>query len=334
MPERDAPPLVEAEGLRKSFGATEAVRGVSLTVRPGEAYGLVGPDGAGKTTTMRLLVGALRMDDGWARIDGHDVATDTERARAELGYLAQRFSMYGDLTVAENVRFFGQIRGVAGAELAARTAELLGFVGLTGFEDRMSAVLSGGMKQKLGLACALIHRPRVVLLDEPTGGLDPVTRQDFWQLIIRLIADGAAVIVSTPYMDEAVRCTRLGFLRDGAMLTEGAPSALTAPYADRILEVIAAPRATVLAVVAADPDVEDVAAFGDRFHVRVRAASGPLGRLPAALTAAGARVQSVRPIPATLEDAFIALLAADAPDALPAATAPPATALSGAQAAR
>ncbi|MFN8422841.1 MAG: ABC transporter ATP-binding protein [Anaerolineae bacterium] len=309
-PHPDAP-LVEAVGLRKSFGDVPAVQGISLTVRPGEAYGLVGPDGAGKTTTMRLLVGALGLDGGWARIGGHDIAADTERARLHLGYLAQRFGLYGDLTVAENVRFFGRIRGVAGPELSARAAELLAFVGLTGFEDRLAALLSGGMKQKLGLACALIHRPTVVLLDEPTGGLDPITRQDFWQLIIRLIGEGAAVIVSTPYMDEAVRCTRLGFLRDGSLLTEGAPSALTAPYSERILEVVAAPRTTVLAVVRGDPDVEDVTAFGDHFHVRVRAAAGPLGRLPAALVAAGATVTGIRPIPATLEDAFIALLAAE-----------------------
>ena len=302
-------PLIEADGLHKSFGDTAAVRGVSLTVRPGEAYGLVGADGAGKTTLMRLLVGALRMDAGHARIDGHDVVTDTERARSRLGYLAQRFSMYGDLTVAENVRFFGASRGVAGDELARRSTYLLHFVGLAGVEDRLAGVLSGGMKQKLGLACALLHQPHVVLLDEPTGGLDPLTRQDFWQLIIRLLADGVAVLVSTPYMDEAVRCTRLGFLHEGRVLREGSPRELTAPLDGRILELVAAPRRTVQAVVRADPDVEDVAAFGERYHVRVRAAAGPLERLPRALAAAGASFTALRTIAPTLEDAFIALLA-------------------------
>ncbi|MBK6769211.1 MAG: ABC transporter ATP-binding protein [Ardenticatenales bacterium] len=303
------PPLVEADGLHKSFGDTAAVRGVSLTVRPGEAYGLVGADGAGKTTLMRLLVGALRADAGHARIAGHDVAADTENARSRLGYLAQRFSMYGDLTVAENVRFFGASRGVAGDVLARRSAYLLHFVGLAGVEDRLAGVLSGGMKQKLGLACALLHEPRAVLLDEPTGGLDPLTRQDFWQLIFRLLADGVAVLVSTPYMDEAVRCTRLGFLHEGAILREGTPRELTAPLDGRVLELMATPRRTVQAVVGADPDVEDVAAFGERYHIRVRAAAGPLERLPRALAAAGATLTALRPIAPALEDAFIALLA-------------------------
>src|SRR3972149_5178674 len=182
--------LIEAHDLHKSFGHTHAVNGLSLSVQAGEAWGRGGPDGAGKTTTLRLLVGALHADSGSAQVGGHDVARQTEQARAGLGYLAQRFSMYGDLTVMENLRFFGQVRGVSGAALERRAEELLKFVGLGGFESRRADQLSGGMKQKLGLACALVHQPKVLLLDEPTGGVDPGTRQGFWQLILPVLGGG------------------------------------------------------------------------------------------------------------------------------------------------
>ncbi len=306
------PELVSAAGLHKAFGATRAVDDVSLTVRAGEAYGLVGPDGAGKTTTLRLLVGALTPDQGTVRIAGFDLRRQVEQARAKVGYLAQRFSLYGDLTVEENLRFFGQVRGVQGEPLRRRAAELLTFVGLGGFEQRRADLLSGGMKQKLGLACALVHQPPVLLLDEPTGGVDPVTRQDFWQLIIRVLAEGAAVVVTTPYMDEAARCGRLGFMHNGRLLLEGAPRALTQPLAGHVLELAARPKDTARAVAQADPDVEDVTTFGDRFHLRVRAPAGPLARLPAALAAAGAQLDRLHPAAPSLEDVFISLLQAQA----------------------
>jgi ABC-2 type transport system ATP-binding protein len=300
--------LIEALNLYKAFGPVQAVNGVSLRVAAGEAYGLVGPDGAGKTTTLRLLVGALTPNQGTARVSGHDLRHALEAARLQVGYLAQRFSLYGDLTVLENISFFGQVRGLSGPALAARVKELLAFVGLQGFEARRAEQLSGGMKQKLGLACALVHRPRVLLLDEPTGGVDPVTRQDFWQLIIRVLAEGAAVIVSTPYMDEAARCNRVGFMNGGRLLVEGPPRELTAALAGRVLELAAQPRDVARRLAEADPEVEDVVTFGDRFHLRVRAAEGPLARLPQALTAAGATLERLRPVAPSLEDVFIALL--------------------------
>jgi ABC-2 type transport system ATP-binding protein len=307
--------LLEATGLHKRFGALAAVDGVSLAVEPGEAYGLVGPDGAGKTTTLRLLVGALRLDAGQVRVIGRDIVHEAEAARALLGYLPQRFSLYGDLTVYENLAFFGSVRGVQRAAMAERARELLGFVGLTGFEDRLAGALSGGMKQKLGLACALIHRPQLLLLDEPTAGVDPVTRQDFWQLIIRLLGEGAGVVVCTPYMDEAVRCSRLGFMSVGRLLTTGSPRELAKPLAGRILEVMAQPKEEARRVCQADPDVEDVAAFGDRLHLRLRPhaaqpGNGVAERLSHALAAGGVTVHGLRPIAPTLEDAFIALLPA------------------------
>ncbi len=299
---------IRALGLQRAYGAVQAVDGVSLAVRPGEAYGLLGPDGAGKTTFIRLLVGALRPDAGRAVISGFDVATDSEAARATIGYLAGRFSLYGDLTVVENLRFFGQVRGLGGSELNSRARELLGFVGLNGFEVWRAEQLSGGMKQKLGLASALINQPQVLLLDEPTTGVDPVTRQDFWRLIIPLLAHGdLAVLVSTPYMDEAARCGRIGLLRAGRLVAEGRPGDLTAPLIGRVLELSAGPRRVVQQVAAADPDVREVLAFGDRFHLLVSDAEGPLARLPQALRAAGAQVERLRSIAPSLEDAFISL---------------------------
>jgi len=301
--------VIEAHDLYHAFGATQAVNGVSLSVAAGEAYGLVGPDGAGKTTTMRLLVGALQAQRGWVRVGGYDLLTQTEAARAGIGYLAQRFSLYGDLTVLENLQFFGRVRGIKAKVLEQRAAELLGFVGLSGFERRRADQLSGGMKQKLGLACALVHQPKVLLLDEPTGGVDPVTRQDFWQLLIRVLSQGAAIVVCTPYMDEAARCSRLGFMHSGRLLVEGAPRELTAGLVGHVLELAAHPKDTVRQVAAADPDVEDVLTFGDRFHLRVKSAEGALARLPAALADANATVERLRPIAPSLEDVFISLLA-------------------------
>lgn len=302
--------LIEAQDLSKHFGSTKAVDGVSLSVNAGEAYGLVGPDGAGKTTTMRLLVGALKLDSGSVSITGLNLKDRAEQARAVIGYLAQRFSLYTDLTVYENLRFFGEVRGVKGEAFESRAAELLKFVGLGGFEKRLAGNLSGGMKQKLGLASALVHRPKVLLLDEPTGGVDPVTRQDFWQLIIRLLSEeGIAVIVSTPYMDEAARCNRLGFMYRGKLLTQGTPRELTATMSGHIIELAATPKEKARVTSLADPDVEDALAFGDRLHLRVRATNGVLSRLPTALETAGVTVSRVRAIPPTLEDAFISLLA-------------------------
>jgi ABC-2 type transport system ATP-binding protein len=306
---------IDARDLHRAFGTVRAVDGVTLAIGPGEAYGLVGPDGAGKTTTLRLLVGALRPDEGTVSVGGFDMTDQPDDARAGIGYLAQRFSLYGDLTVAENLRFFGEVRGIRGEAFRARAVELLGFVGLAGFEDRRADALSGGMKQKLGLACALVHEPEVLLLDEPTGGVDPVTRQEFWKLLMRLLADGRSIIVSTPYMDEAARCTRVGFMHSGRILVEGTPRQLTGSFEGHVLELDARPRSQVRPIALADPDVEDVMAFGDRLHLRVRETAGPMDRLPRALAGAGISVERLRPVAPTMEDVFISLLAKGAGDA-------------------
>ncbi len=300
--------LVEVRDLQKSFGAVRAVDGVSFGVNAGEVYGLVGADGAGKTTTLRLLAGVLASDRGEVRIGGHDLRREPEAARAKVGYLSQRFALYQDLTVWENLRFFGEVRGVGRAELAARATALLGFVGLAGFEARLAGQLSGGMQQKLALACALLHRPQVLLLDEPTGGVDPVGRQEFWQILFRFLAEGAAVVVSTPYMDEAARCSRLALMTEGRFLMDGPPLDLLARFPWAVLECRAQPLARARAICLADPDVEDAAPFGNRLHLYARDASGPLTRLPAALSEGGARLERLRSISPTLEDLFLSLL--------------------------
>ena len=303
--------LVQATNLKKSFGNVHAVDGVSLQIKAGEVYGLVGSDGAGKTTTMRLLVGALKADSGEVNICGYDLNKQIETARAQFGYLSQRFSMYEDLTVLENIRFFAEVRGLRSNEWLPRCNEILEFVGLEKFTDRRAGLLSGGMKQKLGLASALVTRPKVLLLDEPTTGVDPVTRQDFWQLVIRLTTqgEGVAVIISTPYMDEASRCHRVGFMKAGRIITEDTPSNLRARLAGRILELRGTPLHILRHTAHADQDVEDVQAFGDRLHIRVGEgkAEDVLRRLPAEIRSVGGQIDELRLIPPILEDVFIAL---------------------------
>ena len=311
--------LFHATNLKKSFGETRAVDDVSLQIKTGEIYGLVGADGAGKTTTIRLLVGALLPDEGQVTICGYDVIRKTEDARSQLGYLSQRFSMYEDLTVLENIRFFAEVRGLKSNEWLPRCLEILEFVGLEKFKDRRAGQLSGGMKQKLGLASALVTRPRVLLLDEPTTGVDPVTRQDFWQLVIKLvsapptpdtsISEGVCVLISTPYMDEASRCHRVGFMKDGKLIAEDTPSNLRARLNNRVLELRGSPINILRHVARKDQDVEDVQAFGDRLHIRVgeNKAQDVLSRLKSRIDSEGGQVDVLRAVPSTLEDVFIDL---------------------------
>ncbi len=317
------PFLIQAVDLKKSFLETHAVDGVSLSIPAGEVYGLVGSDGAGKTTTMRLLCGALRPDSGRVTVCGYDLEKNVEVARAQLGYLSQRFSLYEDLTVLENIRFFAEVRGLKPGEWLPRCMEILEFVGLAHFKDRRAGALSGGMKQKLGLASALVTRPRVLLLDEPTTGVDPVTRQDFWQLVIKLVSrtpdspstgwgnsgSPVAVLLSTPYMDEAARCNRVGFMRQGRIIAEGTPSELRARLEGRILELRGRPLQLLRKVAQQEAQVEDVRAFGDRLHLRVveKQSQTVMDHLPRQVRRAGGQLDSLRPVPPVLEDVFIAL---------------------------
>jgi drug efflux transport system ATP-binding protein len=300
--------LLETENLVKAFGAIRAVDGLTLQVGAGEMVGLVGPDGAGKTTTIRLLCGVLRPTSGRIRVAGYEMPAQTEKARQHIGYLAQRFSLYSDLTVTENLEFFGEVFDMPEEARKARSQELLTFAGLKKFADRPAGKLSGGMKQKLGLATALVHNPKVLLLDEPTGGVDPVARQEFWQLLIGLLRAGSAVLVSTPYMDEAMRFNRVIFMDKGRILEYGAPRDLINGYQGRILELAAEPQVEAARVASADPDVEDVRTFGDRLHLSLCPDVQELPNLPAALDAAGVDLVHIKQVTPTLEDVFIRLL--------------------------
>ncbi len=300
--------LLESKDLVRTFGSARAVDGLNLEVRAGEMVGLVGPDGAGKTTTMRLLCGALQPTSGSMRVAGYEIPAQVEKAREDIGYLAQRFSLYGDLTVRENLEFFGEVFDMSSEERKQRSQELLRFAGLEEFAGRRAAALSGGMQKKLGLASALVHHPKVLLLDEPTGGVDPVARQDFWHLLIGLLRDGSAVLVSTPYMDEAMRFNRVIFMDRGKALVSGAPRDLIAQLNGRILELAAEPQLAARDIAAQDPDVEDVHSFGGYLHLRVRSPEGPTRRLPRRLKEAGVRVTHLIPVAATLEDVFIQLI--------------------------
>jgi ABC-2 type transport system ATP-binding protein len=303
--------LILAEKLSRHFGAVRAVDELDLRVGPGEILGLVGPDGAGKTTTMRLLCGAYEPTSGRAVVAGFDLGHHVAEARAATGYVPQRYSLYPDLTPAENLEFFSEAYGMPRAKRVARAKELLDFVGLTAFANRRSEFLSGGMKQKLSLACALIHRPRVLLLDEPTGGVDPVARQEFWRLLYTLLAEGSAILISTPYMDEASRCHRVGLMNHGRLMAEGTPHEIVRPLVGHLLELAAAPQRAARQVASAFPGVADVQVFGDRLHLRVDDPASVTERLPRALTDAGITVTHLRPAEATLEDVFTELLTHD-----------------------
>jgi len=303
--------LILAEKLSRHFGAVRAVDGLDLRVGAGEIFGLVGPDGAGKTTTMRLLCGAYEPTSGRAAVAGFDLGHHLAEARAATGYVPQRFSLYTDLTPEENLEFFSEAYGMPRAKRVARAKELLDFVGLTAFAHRRAEFLSGGMKQKLSLACALIHRPRVLLLDEPTGGVDPVARQEFWRLLYTLLAEGSAILISTPYMDEASRCHRVGLMNHGRMMAEGTPHEIVRPLVGHLLELAAAPQREARQVAGAFPGVADVQVFGDRLHLRADDTASVMERLPRALTDAGITVTHLRRTEPTLEDVFTELLTHD-----------------------
>jgi ABC-2 type transport system ATP-binding protein len=297
---------VVTTNLSRSFGAIRAVDRLNMAVPAGRIYGLVGPDGAGKTTTLRMLCGALLPTGGQATVCGIDVVRDPEGVRRRIGYMPQRFSLYGDLSVRENMQFFADAYGVPRAEQGALMERLLAFSRLGPFQARRADALSGGMKQKLALACALIHRPALLMLDEPTTGVDPVARREFWDILRDAVArDGMTVLVSTPYMDEADRCHEVGFMRGGALMASGAPRDLQKLVPGVVLEVLASPLHDAQAALRAVPGVRDVQVFGDRLHLLADApldAEALRPRLPA-----GVALASLRPVPPTMEDVFMHL---------------------------
>jgi len=302
-------PAIHAAGLRRAFGDLVAVDGLDLTVAEGEIFGLVGPDGAGKTTTMRMLTGILPPTAGAAQVAGHDVTRDREHLKEDIGYMSQRFGLYPDLTVAENIDFYADIYSVPARERAARTERLLAFSNLTPFKHRFAGNLSGGMKQKLGLACALIHTPRVLFLDEPTNGVDPVSRRDFWRILYQLVREGVTIFVSTAYLDEAERCNRLALLHQGRLLGLGTPNEVKAMMPGALLELrTSAPRRTAALLREQLPDAS-VGLFGDRVHIATREPTRTEARIRELVASTGFELLSLRPIEPSLEDVFVAVLA-------------------------
>ncbi len=302
-------PALTALGLRRTFGDLVAVDGLDLTVAEGEIFGLVGPDGAGKTTTMRMLTGILPPTAGTAQVAGCDVVRESERLKEHIGYMSQRFGLYPDLTVAENIDFYADIYSVPERDRAERTARLLAFSNLTPFRDRLAGNLSGGMKQKLGLACALIHTPRVLFLDEPTNGVDPVSRRDFWRILYQLVREGVTIFVSTAYLDEAERCNRLALLHRGRLLGLGTPAEVKSLMPGALFEVrTPAPRRTAAVLREGLPGAS-VGLFGDRVHLSARATAELEATVRRILTAAAIELHSFRAIEPSLEDVFVAVLA-------------------------
>ena len=307
--------LVHVEGLTRRYGDRVAVREATFQVTRGEMFGLIGPDGAGKTTTLRVVLGLLAAHGGTVRTCALDPWKEGAALSKRIGYLSQRFSLYGDLSVDENVSFFAEIHGVKGWR--ERRDELLDMLRMTPFRARLADKLSGGMKQKLALACTLIHTPELLVLDEPTTGVDPVSRRDFWKILARLQRDGLTLLLTTPYLDEAERCQRVALMDHGRILTVNTPDALRAEAGGVVIELIAHPRRRAVEVLRQRPEVSDVQAFGERLHVTLAGLDASQGaaagsRLAEALAAAGVEAQGVRPITPSLEDVFIARMAADA----------------------
>jgi len=300
---------VQFRGVSKRYGTVDALTNVSFDVGRGEMFGLIGPDGAGKTTTIRLLCGLLHSDAGEIRVLGHDPVSEHRAITASVGYLSQRFSLYGDLSIDENIAFFAEIHGVSGFE--ARRNRLLDITQLTPFRSRLADRLSGGMKQKLALACTLVHEPEVIVLDEPTTGVDPVSRREFWKLLSQFLESGITILMSTPYLDEAERCHRIAMLHEGRVLALDEPGRLRQSLPGKWFEVVVdRPRDVVALLGQQGASGLRTFIFGDRLHLWLDAGDPGVARqqLDAALRSTGVTPGAVRAIVPSLEDVFIAQL--------------------------
>lgn len=298
---------IKTSSLSKLFGNNIAVDRLNIDIHKGELYGLVGPDGAGKTTTMRLLAAIMDPTSGDAWVAGHSILTESELIKEKIGYMSQRFGLYEDLTVVENILFYADLYEVPNKERPARIERLLGFSNLTPFKSRLAGKLSGGMKQKLGLSCALIHTPDVLFLDEPTNGVDPVSRRDFWRILYDLLKEGVTILISTAYLDEAERCTRIGLMHKGNILIEDEPKNVRSSLGLPMIEVWSYNARSAVESVRKIGGVRNVSLYGDRLHVTVEkeiAASELIDQL----RHAGIDVKDFRGILPSLEDVFISMV--------------------------
>lgn len=299
-------PALEIRSLTKDFGTIAAVKDCSLTVQRGEMFALVGPDGSGKTTTIRMLCGIVPPTNGELKVLGYDVLTQKEEVKKRIGYLSQKFSLYGDLTIDENIEFFAEIHGVY--DFVARRNELLEFTRLTPFRDRLAEKLSGGMKQKLALACTLIHTPELIFLDEPTTGVDPVSRRDFWKVLAALLKTGITIVMTTPYLDEAERCSRVALMNNGSILMTDTPAGLKKVMNGQIVEIVCSDIRRSFALMKQHSSVKEVQAFGDRLNVVVDSAERIMPVLLGHLSEQSVTVTDWRVIKPSLENVFISLL--------------------------
>lgn len=297
---------ISIRNLSKCFGDIRAVDGISLDVEQGEMFGIVGPDGAGKTTTLRLLCGILVPSGGNATVLGNDLLREPDAIKKQIGYLSQRFTLYGDLTVDENIEFFAEINGVF--DYRARREELLEFTRLTPFRDRLAEKLSGGMKQKLALACTLVHTPKLLFLDEPTTGVDPVSRRDFWKILQSLLHQGITIVMTTPYLDEAERCTRVAMMNAGTIMCVDEPARLKTLMRGDVVEIVCENIRELSRMLGREPYIREVQTFGDRLNVVVEQAGRDLPLLQERLQREQIAVRSIRLIPPSLENVFISLL--------------------------
>lgn len=296
---------IKINNIKKNYGEVSALKGISLDVVPGEMFGLVGPDGAGKTTTIRLLCGLLAPSDGSAELFGLDLVKDKNKIQKHIGYLSQKFSLYGDLTIDENIEFFADLHGVK--DYQARRNELLEFTRLTPFRNRLADNLSGGMKQKLALACTLIHKPKIIFLDEPTTGVDPVSRRDFWKILSNLQKDGVTIFMSTPYLDEAERCNRVALLNNGEVLSFDTPKNIKSSINKSIVEIVCSPIISAYKLLKEKSGYE-VQMFGDRLNVAVDNYKEDFGAIEKLIIANGVQMTDHRIIPTSLENVFIHLI--------------------------
>ena len=296
---------IKVNGIEKNFGEVKALKGISFDVRPAEMFGLVGPDGAGKTTTIRLLCGLLIPTAGSAELFGYDLMKDKVKIQKQIGYLSQKFSLYGDLTIDENIEFFADLHGVKDYQI--RRNELLEFTRLTPFRNRLADNLSGGMKQKLALACTLIHKPKIIFLDEPTTGVDPVSRRDFWKILSNLQKDGVTIFMSTPYLDEAERCNRVALLNNGEVLSFDTPQNIKLSIKKMIVEVVCSPIIKAYKLLK-EKSVFEVQMFGDRLNIAFDDYDKDFVTVERLFSENGVQLIDNRIIPTSLENVFIHLI--------------------------
>jgi len=301
-------PIIEARSLRRDFKKTHAVDGLDLSIDRGELFGIVGPDGAGKTTSLRLLAGLLQVSGGEATILGYDLQHEAERIKPHVGYMAQQFSLYTELSVLENLQFFAELFDVSPQDYAERTRHLLTFAGLLEFKDRRAVYLSGGMQKKLALACTLIHQPDILLLDEPTTGVDPISRREFWNILTDLHIEGTTILVSTPYMDEADRCSRVALMYGGRIIECSNPQQIRGKLEGKLIELRPDDWQSAMQLVRQIEGVNEVETYGKSLHILVDSGQRRLPEIESAMIEAQIGYRSIRLAPAKMEDAFVSLI--------------------------